>query len=421
MKKRREVKFSDALIRRHHKMDTYELRDSAYPLRLRFTNSRDKASWYLVLNRNNKTVWRKVGEWPALTFKALDKSLPDLLANYAVSPDEHHSAELFDSVSKVLIWYRDRLNLLRNTSKSYKANARSVIDCHLLPVLGELPINTVADHVDDKLLVPLQAELELSTVRAVFTVLKAAFARAFALKKIKSNPLVGLMFSDSFPDGIKPRDGTLKSNMLSGVFDLLANEPVRTQVLISLLLAFATRLSETRKARWDQFDFNAACWVIPSANTKTKQLHSLPLSNQIIALLTAYKYYQQSYGYNGQFLFPGRKRKLAISASTASRIVNKFAEGRFGAHDCRKQARSTWADLNIDYMVAERLLNHAIGKLDATYIQTLLKEPKRAAIEQYHAWLDGHGWALFTSVCEPETIPRLFLLSNQLNASKHAA
>ncbi len=31
MKVRCEVKFSDALIRRHQTMNTYELRDSAYP------------------------------------------------------------------------------------------------------------------------------------------------------------------------------------------------------------------------------------------------------------------------------------------------------------------------------------------------------------------------------------------------------
>jgi hypothetical protein len=48
-----------------------------------------------------------------------------------------------------------------------------------------------------------------------------------------------------------------------------------------------------------------------------------------------------------------------------------------------------WADLGVDYMVAETLLNHAKDKLDQAYIHTHLEMKKKEALNAYHQWLNN--------------------------------
>ncbi|OBU32036.1 hypothetical protein [Photobacterium kishitanii] len=63
----------------------------------------------------------------------------------------------------------------------------------------------------------------------------------------------------------------------------------------------------------------------------------------------------------------------------------------WSAHDLRKRARSIWAELGVDYIVCEYLLNHARDKLDQAYIHTHMELQKKEALETYHKWLKKDG------------------------------
>ncbi|MGE4262058.1 hypothetical protein [Shewanella sp.] len=78
-----------------------------------------------------------------------------------------------------------------------------------------------------------------------------------------------------------------------------------------------------------------------------------------------------------------------MSDRNASYWIRSISKGNWSAHDLRKLARTSWADLGIDYMVAEQLLNHSMSKLDKAYIHTYMETQKRAAIEQWHGILSG--------------------------------
>ncbi|MCG7551605.1 site-specific integrase [Pseudoalteromonas sp. Of7M-16] len=417
-----DLKFSEAEIKRYQqRLDVTQLKDPAYPLRLRFNRARTKASWHLVTYRGGKTYWRKLGDWPVLTFPALKKQLPSLLAESALSPSNPSSISAFVTVADVLIWYQERACKLSGLSKSHKANIKSIIKCHLSPRLGDCRIDAVTPElVDDRLIMPLQEIRKLPTVRLAFVVLKAAFSRAKKQKRLDLNPMSDIVFSDFIECSVSAREGAIKKMMLPGLLTRLTRQNARVQVLVLLLLCYATRIGETRKARWDQFDFNARTWTIPACNTKSKQTHELPMTKQIAFLLSAYRKMQLDNGYKGQFLFPGQKRKQAICESSASRWISKYGDKEFSAHDFRKVARSVWAELNVDYMVGERLLNHSVGQLDKAYYQTLIQGPKRDAIEQYHDYLAQHGLNMFCMASDTESIPRSFLIFKQHQPSTNA-
>ena len=54
-------------------------------------------------------------------------------------------------------------------------------------------------------------------------------------------------------------------------------------------------------------------------------------------------------------------------------------------------ARSAWAELGIDYWMAERLLNHKPKGLDAVYIKTEALSERLKAVNVYHDWLIKQG------------------------------
>ncbi len=415
-----DVRFSEAEIKRNQsENDVTQLKDPRFPLRLRFSADRTKATWHLVTYRNNQTYWRKLGTWPTLTFKALENRLPDLLAQVAIEPDSKNlTAEQFKTVADLLSWYQKRSGLLTGLSKSRKANIKSVVKCHLIPAIGHINYEVLNPaQVDDLLVCPLQAKRKLSTVRLAFMVLKAAFNQAKKQKRININPMSDMVFSDFIQDTVTAKDGALTMMMLPNLLTQLTNQAIRIQILVSLLLAFGTRIGETRLARWDHFDYNKRTWTIPKDNTKTKQTHELPLTDQMIRLLNAYRKEQRYLGYQGLYLFPGQKAKSALAESTVSKLMKQFSLGEFSAHDFRKLAKSCWSELKVDYMVGKRLLNHSLSQLDKAYDQTLIAGPKREAIEDYHHYLDKQGFEVFHT----DPLPRSFLISKQVKLSNQAA
>ncbi len=86
-----------------------------------------------------------------------------------------------------------------------------------------------------------------------------------------------------------------------------------TRIAVELSLLTFVRSSEMRFARWDEFDFNNACWRIPAQREeikgvrysyrgmKMKEEHIVPLSTQVLTLLDELK---QLSGDNPR-LFPG--------------------------------------------------------------------------------------------------------------------
>jgi integrase len=160
------------------------------------------------------------------------------------------------------------------------------------------------------------------------------------------------------------------------------------QALFVLLIMHSTRIGETINAKWDAFDFEQKLWRIPEHDTKTKQAHLLPLTEQAINWLKFYKKYQLNNG-KSIYLFPQKSNKRKpMSANQGSRIISAMAKGKWSAHDLRKFARSIWMELGVDYMVGEFLLNHTLNKLNQAYIHTLAMPNCKAALTLWSNWLE---------------------------------
>ncbi|HAT8545944.1 TPA: tyrosine-type recombinase/integrase [Vibrio vulnificus] len=382
-----KVVLSDAAIKRH--LDdgkVYQLKDPRHSLYLRYNTARTGGSWLLVHYAKGKQVRNKIGAWPVTSAKVIFDRLGAFKADMGLNPS---TAEVcigqFSTVGDLLRWYQVRVSKNRSMSRSRKVNTKSMVKRHLLPMLGHIDIGHVSRQVlDTELMWPLQERYELSMVRCVFAALKVAFKQAKKLKLIEENPLADLKFSDFIDAAIAIKDAKVRPEHVKSIIESLGKHDEASQALVVMILAQGTRIGETRQARWDHIDFDSREWFIPSKNTKTKSAHRLPLTEDMIGYLKQYRASQKS---DSVFLFPSTGKRSAMSAAAASKRVKAVSDGQWTAHDLRKVARTVWADLGVDYMVSEILLNHALSKLDKTYVHTLLEVKKREALTCYHAWL----------------------------------
>ncbi|MBD8598763.1 tyrosine-type recombinase/integrase [Pseudomonas sp. CFBP 8772] len=388
------VSITDTEIRKQAATSARQLRDPRYPqLRFRYsTVDRSKGSWHVVVGGK----WGKAGSYPGINAKLMQATLPDILARRAVDSTAASTTTSWRTVGDVLTWYTDRMTRDRGLSAKRKASAQSALRCHLVPRLQELELAGLSRSSLDRLLMwPMQEKYALSFVRSVYGVLAAAFRQAARLKLLDVNPMADLKFTDFVRTRIRPKAARLRGDDLPPLLQTFAEQfdAVPVQAMLPLMmLCHGTRLGETRLARWKNLNFVTRQWFIPAGDTKTKAEHTLPLTEQACALLQRYRAQQHSTGYSGPFLFPGSNGS-ALSASKACTVFTSVSKGEWSSHDLRKVARTAWADLGVDYMVGEMLLNHAMKDLDATYIHTTAEGMKRKALEAWHQHLDSQGFA----------------------------
>ncbi|PTT05128.1 integrase [Pseudomonas sp. HMWF006] len=409
------VKITDAEIKRQAATSVRNLRDiENRGLYLRFTQARDRASWYLVV----KGEWNRIGHFPDLNTKQVISALPAIRLRLEAGAGSNLSKWI--TTGELLDWFAERMARDRNLSSKRKKTGASAIKCHLIPRLGELPLTSVDKATLDSLLMwPLQETLSIDYVRLVFQLLALAFRQAFKLELIASNPMVGIKFSDfsKAKVGIKPSRlrGVQLPELLEQLADVFVSAP-RDAMLALLMLCHGTRIGESRLTQWPHISLAEREWFIPGDHTKTGVEHHLPLTEQMCAILIRYREWQYANGYEGQYVFPARNGK-PLSEGQASAVFTRLGKGEWTSHDLRKVARTGWADIGIDHLIGELLINHAMGHNVKVYIQSDVMGRKRDALEKWHAHLDQRGFARIHGL----TGNRLGDSGNALETTEHKA
>ena len=394
----KRLRISDSAIKRHQlNPEIKRLRDERYPLEFRYHKSRESGSWYLIdkrknNGRNGKARWDRLGRWPQLKASSLFDLLPRTMGLVALDQDSVMSD--WSTFGDCLYWYLSHIESSRQITHKRKLVVKSAVVKHLLPALHDMPLaKTKKYQIKNALIWPLQAEHGVRTVKSYFSILKAAFKQASREELLEFNPLADMQFSDFIQTPTKPKEGRLSPPMVRPLFSHLKNMRLKESMLVLMQLAHGTRIGETRQARWSHIDWQEKVWRIPGAQTKTREAHCIPLTDQVIALLRLYRKTQLD---DAVLLFPAKtKRHTPIGDHKATSIYKEASQGEWTSHDCRKLARTRWADLGVDKFVAERLLNHKLSDLDQAYIHTTTEALKREALELYHAWLDDQGFFIF--------------------------
>mgnify|MGYP000256180601 CR=1 FL=1 len=156
-----------------------------------------------------------------------------------------------------------------------------------------------------------------------------------------------------------------------------ANRPVCNLVLF--LLATGARRSEVFKAEWQHFDLENRVWRIPSANSKSKKMRSVPLNDFALKLLT-------DVGTQGKFDYAfanpatGNPYKCIKKAWTRLREQAGLPELRL--HDLRHQFASLLVNSGRSLYEVQHILGHSDPTVTQRYAHlstATLQEASNAA------------------------------------------
>lgn len=398
MKTTSPLKITDKAIVQHgEQSDTFQLKDTSSPLYFRYHNKRNTGTFYLVKRVQSKNRWIRLGTYPEISTMTARKALTIALQRLTLSIQQGEFNEVSFSVSNtvadILQWYLARNQASKVLSIHTKKGVKSVIERHLLPNIGGGLIKSLSRQILDKQLFwPLQLCLKPSTVKQVFQILKRVFHHALGVGLISENPMLSISFKELVTTKVTVKQARLTVVDLPKVFAQAKKASSSIQTLTLLMLLFGTRVGETSKAKWSDFDRSSNLWRIPADNTKTGQAHRLPVTPFLWQLLKHYKQGLSTKLQRSPWLFPTKQNlKAPISAQYASQQVSQIAKGQWSAHDLRKLARTAWLELGIDYMIGEFLLNHQLRQVDQAYIQTFADVKCREALNTWHQYLLGHG------------------------------
>jgi integrase len=190
----------------------------------------------------------------------------------------------------------------------------------------------------------------------------------------------------------KPRQRALSEDELKAFLRNL-EDACRFQRLphvLRLLLLTLQRRGELAVAEWREFDLKARAWTIPDGHAKTGKGHVVPLSEWAVEELKKLKVMAGGSRFvlpNAQKTAPADPKYITRSVARCLKRFNKHGVAAFTAHDLRRTGRTGLAKLGVRSDIAERVLNHARERIEATYDVHGYIDEKREALDKWSKYL----------------------------------
>lgn len=184
------------------------------------------------------------------------------------------------------LWERYQVEYLPRKAPRSQSDERSMWIKIILPRLGKMKLASIdADHVDD--LHRVVTEIRGTPVRAnrVVEVLRRALNLAIRWKWLSESPASGVR-----KNAEEKRDRFLNRTEIAALAKALNEHGETTSAnAIKLLMLTGARRNEVLGATWDMFDLENGIWTKPSAHTKQRRVHRVPLSGPALRLLSDIK------------------------------------------------------------------------------------------------------------------------------------
>ncbi len=170
----------------------------------------------------------------------------------------------------------------------------------------------------------------------------------------------------------------LSQEDLGKLLSVLHSYPIRPVCFIVLfLLSTGARLAEARKATWSNIDEENRIWWVPSSNSKSKKLRSIPLNDSALSVLKQLN----TKGVN-EYLFVNEKTGLPyVTIHKTFQKITTLAgiHGRFRCHDARHCFASFLVNSGMTLAVIGRILGHSDPSVTTRYAHLSTKSMQDAA------------------------------------------
>lgn len=398
---------TDAMVR-NAKPKSYNLPDIK-GLSL-FVSPTGTKSWHFRFTLNGKRDRISLGQYPFLSLKEARQRCEDarfLVQNGTppkVVPGTDSLAPSSVTFAEYAIhWQAWKLKKLGDAERrqSTAIQIQRSLKKDILPVLGEMPMNTITKQHTLKVQRQIEMRGALSVSEKVRSWLKEIFEMAVAEDIIEHNPAQHLALL-ALPGRRTLNNPFLKMDEMPEFMAALNryNGQIQTKLGVRLLFLTGVRTGELRLARPEQFDLDKGLWIIPPENVKQlrpavrkgKQAeippYIIPLSTQaidIVKQLLALRHPAQPY-----LLCHRSDITHIISENTLNTAIKRIGfDGRLTGHGVRGTLSTALNELGYAEDWIEAQLSHTDkNQIRGTYNHAMYVEQRTQMMQDWADMLD---------------------------------
>ncbi|AWN39520.1 tyrosine-type recombinase/integrase [Methylobacterium durans] len=371
----------------------------------------DGAGLFLLVNPNGARYWRlkyrtagkeklfAVGVYPEVSLaEARDKvaQARRLLRDGGDPVAERRrqrteitaSADTFQAIAQE--WLAARAG---DWSPSYRETVHSALSANLYPQIGSYSIRSITVPILRESLLLMERRGALSALRKVRMWASQVFRYAVATGRADYDPAAPLRgtFKAHKPKNFAAVTKAQEFGELIARMRTYDGSFVTRSALMLIAYTFV-RTSELREACWSEFDLDGAVWRIPAERMKMGEEHIVPLSRQVLAVLSELHLLSG----HSHLVFPNERTfTKPMSENTILFALYRLGyHGRATGHGFRSSASTLLNEMGFDPDVVERQLAHQErNKVRAAYHRAQYIDDRRVMMQKWADYIDGLGAA----------------------------
>jgi len=295
------------------------------------------------------------------------------------------------AVPKAIPTFAEAARACHEALKSGWANKRHTdswltsLENHMFPLIGTTPVNAVTSVLVRDAIAPIwlsTPETARRVLQRTGVVLDYAHIREWrpeeaSLRSVRKG-LPRQPIDDNHFDAMPYVE------VPSFVTRVAALPPSAGRDALMFTILTSARSGETRFATWAEFDLQAAIWSIPSSRMKMKQLHSVPLSKPVLAILTR----RLALRAECDLVFTNSGTK-PLSDMTMTKVVRDLGLAKVTVHGFRS-AFTDWAAEETEFakeVVDKALAHKLVDRVEAAYRRTDFFEKRRLLMAAWAAYI----------------------------------
>jgi integrase len=272
------------------------------------------------------------------------------------------------------------------TNTKSEGQWRSSLKMYAYPIIGKLPVKTIAEDDVLKILEPIWHDKK-ETASRVRGRIERILDRETALKHRSGENPARLIWLNTALGKQSHQIHHFKAIPYTSIASFM-RELKEAEGLGAMALQFTiltlVRTSEALNARMDELDLEKRLWAIPAERMKSRKEHRVPLSQPAIDIVRSFQQHQIS-----DYLFPSPIGNKPLSNNAMLATIKRMGrKGEFTVHGMRSAFRD-WAaeQTDVSREVAEAALAHTIpDAVERAYRRGDLFEKRSSLMDEWASY-----------------------------------
>ena len=278
-----------------------------------------------------------------------------------------------------------QLRLPTWSSERHATQWRESLTNHAFPVIGDLPIGSIASGDILRMLTPIWNEIPETATRVKQRV-EAILDYAIAANMRQDNPVSAVAKALPRRPRLKRHHPAVDNGEVPAVLERVRRSTAdnSTRLAFEFMVLTAARAGEVRLMTWDEVWGDT--WTVPASRMKMRREHRVPLSDRAVAILNE----ARSLRAEGNIVFPNRRTGRALSDMAFTRLLERL-EVHAVPHGFRSSFKDwTLSETSYPWAVSEAALAHNLGNsLESAYARTDLFERRQDLMRDWGAYCGG--------------------------------